>query len=172
MLLQQGFLASADREKGRFRSFLLTIFKRYLSDERERARALKRGGDRVLLSFDLQTGEQRYLNEPADDWTPEALYDRRWALTLLEKVMAALQSDYVARGKGQFFEICKPLLTAADDSIRYEEIARKLFMTEAAVRVAVHRMRGRYREMLKLEVAHTLGDTHCTSSEQVGQLTG
>lgn len=118
-----------------------------------------------MLSFDVQSGEHRYRNEPADDWTPEALFDRRWALTLLEQVLTALQREYEARGKGRVFEVCKPVLTAAEDRTTHEEIARKLEMSESAVRVAIHRMRGRYREMLKLEVAHTIGDADSIDDE-------
>ena len=164
-LLEQDYLTTADREKGRFRSFLLTVFKRHLATEYEQARALKRGGDRRILSFDLEAGEQRYRNEPSDDWTPEALYDRRWALTLLEQVMAELQSEYEARDKGPLFEFCKPLLTAADDRTSYDEIGRELQMSEPAVRVAVHRMRARYREMLRREVAQTLGQADSVEDE-------
>ena len=96
---------AADSEKGRFRSFLLTVFKRFLSKERDRARAQKRGGDRRKLSIDVQDDEQRYDYEPTNDWSPEALFKRRWALMLLEYVMDKLRRDYEAKGKRLLFKL-------------------------------------------------------------------
>ena len=103
--LTQEFLMAADSEKGRFRSFLLTVFKRFLSKERDRARAQKRGGDRRKLSIDVQDDEQRYDYEPTNDWSPEALFKRRWALMLLEYVMDKLRRDYEAKGKRLLFKL-------------------------------------------------------------------
>lgn len=164
-LLEKEYLASADREKGRFRAFLLTMFKRFLSKEREREQARKRGGGWKRLSIDVEAGERRYGHEPADDWTPEALYERRWALTLLEQVIERLQRDYEAKGKGRLFELCKPFLTGTGAGPPYENIARDLDMNETAVRVAVHRLRDRYRELLTREVAQTITEEGAVDEE-------
>lgn len=164
-LLEKEFLRSADREKGRFRSFLLTMFKRFLSKEHDRAQALKRGGGRRRMSIDVEVGEQRYGYEPTDDWTPEALFERRWALTLLEQVINRLQGDYDAKGKRPLFDLCKPFLTGSGSGPPYEEIARELAMNETAVRVAVHRLRERYREMLQQEVSQTIAETDAVEDE-------
>lgn len=164
-LLEKEYLLAADREKGRFRSFLLTMFKRFLSKERDRAHAQKRGGGWRRLPIDIQDGEQRYGYEPTDDWTPEALFERRWALTLLERVIDALQRDYEAKGKGELFHLCKPFLTGSGAGPPYEDIARRLQMNETAVRVAVHRLRERYREMLKQEVAQTISEADSVDDE-------
>ena len=118
-----------------------------------------------MLSIDVQTGEQRYGFEPTDDWTPEAIFERRWALTLLEQVIDRLQSDYEAKGKRPLFDLCKPFLTASGIGPPYEEIAQQLEMNETAVRVAVHRLRERYREMLKQEVARTIAETDSVDDE-------
>lgn len=154
-LLEKDFLLAADRTRGRFRSFLLIVFKRFLTNAHEREQAQKRGGGRGKLSIDAQTAEQRYAVEPSDAWTPEALFERRWALTVLEYVMDSLQSEYSARGKLELFEQCKPFLTGSGDAT-YTDIAEKLQMTDSAVRVAVHRLRERFRDLLRLEVAQTI----------------
>ncbi|MBT4865277.1 MAG: sigma-70 family RNA polymerase sigma factor [Planctomycetaceae bacterium] len=164
-LLEQEFLLAADREKGRFRSFLLTVFKRFLSKERDRAQTQKRGGGRRFLSINVQVGEQRYGFEPSDGWTPEALFERQWALTLLGQVMDKLQSDYEAKGRGALFNLCQPFLTGSGDGPAYPEIALQLEMNETAVRVAVHRLRERYRDMLKHEVAQTITETDSVEDE-------
>ncbi|MEW4527219.1 sigma factor [Maioricimonas sp. JC845] len=164
-LLEKEYLQAADRQKGRFRSFLLTVFKRFLSKERERAAALKRGGDRRRYSFDVEAGERRYLHEPAGNVTPEALYERRWALTLLERVMELLRDDYAFRGRLEFFETCKPFLTGADDAATYADVAPRLDMTDSALRVAVHRMRERYRTILRNEISQTISDGDSVEDE-------
>lgn len=163
-LLEKEFLQAADREKGRFRSFLLTVFKRFLSKEHDRALAQKRGGDRLRISIDARAGEQRYGFEPADDWTPEALFERRWALTLLEQVMEKLHREYEVKDKLLLFELAKPLLVGSGAS-GYAEIVRRLDMTDSAARVAVHRLRERYRELLRLEVSHTVGEPDAVEDE-------
>jgi len=164
-LLEKPFLQSADRERGRFRSFLLTIFKRYLSNENDRRQAQKRGGGLKHFSIDVEAGEKRYRFEPTDDWTPEKLYERRWALTLLDHVMARLEQEYADKNKGPLFEQCKLYLTGSDDAAAYSEIAGRLEMSESALRVAVHRIRGRYRELLNQEVSQTLGQQETVDDE-------
>ncbi|WP_231746776.1 RNA polymerase sigma factor [Maioricimonas rarisocia] len=164
-LLEKQYLLAADRQKGRFRSFLLTVFKRFLSKERDRAAAQKRGGDRRQFSFDVEAGERRYLHEPAENVTPEALYERRWALTLLERVMERVRDEYASKDKRPFFEQCKPFLTGSDHAATYAEIAPRLDMTESALRVAVHRLRERYRVVLRSEIAQTISDSDSVEDE-------
>lgn len=155
-LLEKPVLQTADRERGRFRAFLLTVFKRFLANEAERQGAQKRGAGRPPLSIDASTGEERYRFEPADAWTPERLYERRWALTLLDRVMERLGEEYQGRGKAELFERCKPALIGAETAEPYADLARQLGMAETAVRVAVHRMRQRYRQLLTEEVRQTV----------------
>jgi RNA polymerase sigma factor (sigma-70 family) len=155
-LLDREFLKSADPQRGRFRAFLLTIFKRFLSHERERRQAQKRGGGVLHFSIDAEHGEERYRQEPVDRWTPERLFERRWALTLLERVMTRLQEEYASRNKAELFQQCKPCLVGAAETPSSSELAERLSMSEAALRVAVHRLRQRYRELLRAEVAQTV----------------
>jgi len=162
-VLEKGSLGSADPERGRFRSFLLTAFKNFLADEHDRLQTQKRGGGVSHLSLDFDSGEQRYQFEPADDWTPEKVYERRWALTLLDQVVVQLQCEYHDSGKGELFDQCKGHLIGAGPS--YEELASMLEMSEGSLRVAVSRMRSRYRELLKQEVAATLADPEVADDE-------
>jgi RNA polymerase sigma factor (sigma-70 family) len=154
-LLEKDFLAVVDREKGKFRSFLLAACKHFLSNERDRARAQKRGGGRQPLSIDARDAESRYLLEPADPLTPEKLFERRWALTLLEQVLARLRDEFGRAGKEQLFDRLKSYLTGAPDGASYAEAASELEMSEGAVKVAVHRLRRRYRDLLHDEIART-----------------
>ncbi|MFG0334168.1 MAG: RNA polymerase sigma factor [Maioricimonas sp. JB049] len=164
-LLEKQYLLTADRQKGRFRSFLLTVFKRFLLKERDRAAAEKRGGNRRKFSFDIEAGERRYLHEPAENVTPDALFERRWALTLLERVMERVRDEYGSKGKAAFFEECKPFLTGADDADSCAEIASRLGMTEPALRVAVHRLRQRYRAVLRGEISQTISEADSVEDE-------
>lgn len=156
MLLSQDFLDRADQRRGRFRSFLLTVFKRFLLNQTEYAQAHKRGGDVTHFSIDAARGEHRYAFEPSDDWTPEAIYERRWALTVLDQAMERLEAEFRDRGRIEFFELCRSHLSGGQQAIPYSEMAGRLKMSEAAVRVAVHRLRTRYRELLAEEIAATL----------------
>ena len=155
-LLEKDYLQAVAREKGKFRSFLLTAFKRFLITEWKQAHAQKRGGQYVMISLETQTAETRYLSEPAGLWTAEKLYERRWALTLLEKVLKRLQQEFVDGGKGALFEQLKNYLMAERGDIPYAEAAGALGMSEGAVKVAVHRLRRRFRELFREEVAHTV----------------
>lgn len=157
-LLEKDFLSKADREKGRFRAFLLTSFKYFLANEINRARAQKRGGGRPLISFDAEDAEGRYRLEPAHDLTPERLFDRRWALTLLDQVLESLAREFSHGGKAAIYDRLKPLLTGDPTSTRYAQIAEDLGMTEAAVKKAAQRLRARYRELLYEQIALTLED--------------
>jgi RNA polymerase sigma factor (sigma-70 family) len=155
-LLEKGHLQAADRRRGRFRSFLLTAFKRFLAKEQERARARKRGGGKTVLSLDFPSGEERYQCEPSHDWTAERLFDRRWALTLLDQVVARLGSQFTASGKGRLWEQLHPYLIGTAAAPPLATVAGALGMTERAVKVAVHRLRQRYRELLRDDVAQTV----------------
>jgi RNA polymerase sigma-70 factor (ECF subfamily) len=155
-LLEKNYLQSADPERGRFRSFLLSAFKRFLSKERDRERTKKRGGGRKLLPLDFETGERRYNLEPAHEVTAEKIYEQRWALTLLDQVFARLRDELDQAGKQQEFNCLKVYLTGEAGTPSYQEVAAELAMTEGAVKVAVHRLRRRYRALVREEIAQTV----------------
>ena len=154
-LLEKHFLAAADREKGRFRTFLLMAVKRFLANEHDRTEAQKRGGGQRIVPLEGLEPETRYRQEPADTQTPERLFDQQWALTLLDQVLARLQAEMTADGKVALFESIKGHLAGSRDE-SYSATAARLVMTEGAVKVAVHRLRRRYRELLQEEIAHTV----------------
>jgi RNA polymerase sigma factor (sigma-70 family) len=158
-LLEKDYLQAADKERGRFRSFLLTAFKRFLARERERDRAQKRGGGRHIVPLDFQKGERLYHLEPADHATAETIFERRWALTLLEQALARLRHEFEAAGKQKVFDGLKATLTGDGVAEPYAEIAGRLDMSEPAVKVAVHRLRRRYQELLREEIAQTVATT-------------
>ena len=143
-LLEKRYLDAVDREKGRFRSFLLMALKRFLAKEWERDRAQKRGGGQADLSLDTEMAERRYQGEGSEHLAPDRAYERRWALTLLEQALAALRRDYQALGREAELDCLKGYLTADRGEIPYAEVAGRLGTTEAAARVAVHRMRRRF----------------------------
>jgi RNA polymerase sigma-70 factor (ECF subfamily) len=155
-LLEKQDLAAVDRSKGRFRSFLLAAMKHFLANEWDRARAQKRGGGIALISIDDAEAEGRYAHEPAEQSTAEQLFDRRWALTLLDQVLARLEEEMARSGKRALFDALKFSLTGAR-AAAYEEIARSLGTTEGALKVAIHRLRDRYRTLLREEIADTVG---------------
>jgi RNA polymerase sigma factor (sigma-70 family) len=157
-LLEKNTWAVADPVRGRFRSFLLSVFKNFLLHEAERARAQKRGGGRRILSIDFDDGESRYRLKPTDRTTPEQLFDRQWAIVLLDTVLAALRSEQIAAGKVRQFEVLKQYLTPSEGETAYAVAAEQLGMNEGAVKTAVHRLRKRYRELLKSTIAETLSD--------------
>jgi RNA polymerase sigma factor (sigma-70 family) len=155
-LLEKDFFHSVDPRRGRFRAYLLTAFKHYLAKERDRAAAQKRGGGRRPVPLDFQTGESRYLLEPADHTTPEIIFERRWALTLLEQALAQLRQEFTNAGKQRLFVGLKESLAGDGSSRPYSQIAADLDMTELAVKVAVHRMRRRYQEIIRAVIAQTV----------------
>lgn len=155
-LLEKGTIAAADPDRGRFRAFLLTACQRFLINEWEKARAAKRGGGRSLVSLDFDAGESRYSIEAVDALTPERLYEQQWAVTLLGRVLDELRREYVAKGKEAQFESLKSFLSGSGRNREYSTAAAELGMIEAAIRVAAHRLRGRYRELLRAEIAQTL----------------
>ena len=149
-------MKDVDQQKGKFRSFLLASLKHFLADQRARDRAQKRGGGKALISLDAQTAETRYLLEPRDNLTPERIFERRWALTLLEQAMMRLREEFALAGKAAFFDELKNFMTAEKDSATYAEAAARLSTTDAGVKMSVQRMRRRYRELLRAEIAHTV----------------
>jgi len=149
-------LQSVDRNKGRFRAFLLAAINHFLTNEWKRGQTLKRGGGLSFISLDEATAEERYRLEPATDLTPEKVYERRWALTLLDQVLNGLRDEYVAAGKDELFEKLRPFLSDAKGALSYGEAATQTGLSEAAARQAVHRLRRRYRERLRGEIAHTV----------------
>jgi RNA polymerase sigma-70 factor (ECF subfamily) len=155
-LLQKDYLQAAAREKGRFRTFLIVALKRFLANEWDRDRAQKRGGGLALLSLDTELAEERYRIEPAENVTADRIYERRWALTLLDRTMTRLRDEFTAGGKTEEFKRLKTCLTAERGDISYAEIAAALGQNEGTVRVAVHRLRKRFREIFREEIAHTV----------------
>jgi RNA polymerase sigma factor (sigma-70 family) len=155
-LLERHDLQSVNREKGKFRAFLLASLKHFLANERDRAGRQKRGGKAVHLPLDWQQADTRYKIEPAERLSPDKLFDRAWAVTLLEKVIGNLRNENSAGGGA--FEKLKQFLTVSGSGVPYGEVAAELGMSEGAVRVAAHRLRRRYRELLRAEVAQTLSD--------------
>lgn len=155
-LIAKEHLRLADREKGKFRTFLLTALDYFLAREWSRAHRQKRGGQFTFISLDQQAPEERYRLEPADNETPEKKFLRNWVLTVLKQAMAALQSECESSGKGDLFREVKGLLTGEGNVVAYAEMGRRLAMTEGAMYVAVHRLRQRYGELLRHEIAQTV----------------
>jgi RNA polymerase sigma-70 factor (ECF subfamily) len=154
--LEKEHVKLADRERGRFRTFLLTSLKHFLVNEWAKRRAAKRGGGQVF-SLDEQLAEQRYGFEPVDDLTPEKLYDKNWASALLERTVQRLREEYAGFGKLSLFEQLQGLLRGEKADVPYADLAQRLDMSVGALKVAVHRLRHRYQEMLHAEVAETVG---------------
>lgn len=158
-LLEKDYLAQADRERGRFRTFLITAFRHYASKERAKERALKRGGGVAILSFDFSDGENRYLREPADERTPERLFERRWALTLLDEALGRLRAEHRSAGREDLFGALRgTIVPGGGETEPYAALGERLGMSEGAVKVAAHRLRRRYREVLRAAIAETVAD--------------
>jgi RNA polymerase sigma-70 factor (ECF subfamily) len=157
-LLEKDFLGAVDQEKGKFRAFLLAACKHFLANERDRARAQKRGGGRPCLSLDFDDAEERYGREPEHGQTAEKLFERRWALALLDGVLDRLSAEHAARGKGVLFDRLRGFLLGERQPGGYAGAAAELGLTEGAVKVAVHRLRQRYRELLREEIGRTVDD--------------
>ena len=164
-LVEKGTVAAAMPERGRFRAYLLASVKNFLAHERERARAAKRGGGRPALSLDWAGAESRMKLEPADDVTAERLYEREWATTLLERCLGRLGEEFVAAGKGAEFEALKGTLAGGEAARPYAKIAAELGCSPEAARQAAHRLRRRYREVLRAEVAETVADPRDVDEE-------
>lgn len=157
------YLDRADPEKGRFRSFLLTSLKFFVADEEDRRRARKRGGGQ-LLPLEFSSGEERYQREPAHDETPERIFERRWALSLLDRVMDKLRDEFVQHGRSEHFERLKEFLLGQSDA-PYAAVAREMNTSEGALKVAIHRLRNRYRDLFRQEIADTVADPAEVESE-------
>ena len=155
-LIEKNDLEDADRNRGRFRSFLLASCRHFLSNERDRERRLKRGGDAVRIPIDTVSAESRYQRALSHSETPERLYDRQWCLTLLDSVLDTLRNEYTAAGNEVLFGRLSGFLTFDENAGTYADAARDLDMTPAAVKVAAYRLRGRYRDALRRCVSETV----------------
>ncbi len=155
-LLESDYLRTVDRSKGKFRSFLLATLDHFLTREWAKAQRLKRGGGATFLSFDALAAEERYQFEPEDPFSPDQVFDRRWAMTVLDLVMTKLRQECAALGKEALFDAVRPSLSAARGE-GHAAAARKLNMTEGAVNVAVHRLRHRFGELVRAEIGKTVG---------------
>ena len=164
-LLSRNYLDAADYRKGRFRTFLLTAIEHFLANEWRRARTLKRGGHIGFLSIEEQTAEQRYSREPASWLSPEKLYDQNCALALLDCALKKLRAEFEAQGKLERFEILKVFMTADAKTPPYAGLATRLDTSEAALKMAVSRMRARYGELLRQEIANTLASPEGVEEE-------
>jgi len=161
-LLRLHSLDTVAPDKGRFRTFLLASLKHFLADAHDAAQAAKRGGGQRVISLDALAAEQRYLLEPITEDSPEVLFDRRWALSLLEQSLTRLRDEYQAAEKTRHFEQLKPFLQSPATDGEYDRVAAQLDLSPGAVAVAVHRMRQRYRDLVRAEIAHTV-----TSQEEL-----
>ena len=158
-LLEKHVVQAADPQRGRFRSFLLASFKHFVANERDRAHAQKRGSGKVMIGLDFESAEARYSAEPADALTPEAVFERQWALAILDRVLATLRDECVNAGKADLFDCVRDLLAGDRSPGGYAAIAESLGTTEGAVKVNVHRLRRRYRDLLRAEIEATVSNS-------------
>lgn len=168
-LLSKNAIAKATPERGRFRAFLLTAMKNFVANERDKDRAEKRGGGQTILSLDFAAGESRCQFEPSHDETPESIFERRWVLTLLDQVLDRLRIELSQTGKETQFNILKGALLGEMSQLAYEQAAAELGTTTAAVSQAAYRLRHRYRELFRQEVARTL-DSNADVDDEIGRL--
>jgi RNA polymerase sigma-70 factor (ECF subfamily) len=152
-ILEKDYFRDFDRERGRFRAFLLAAFRHFIANERDRERTQKRGGGQVQMSLDMQEAERRYLLDPGHELTPEKLYERRWATTLLDRALARLRTE--SRQLNQFDRL-QIFLTGEPPGVSYNDFASELGMSEGALKVAVHRLRRKFRAVLRAEIADTV----------------
>jgi RNA polymerase sigma-70 factor (ECF subfamily) len=157
-LLAKGFPRGAAPQRGKFRSFLLASLRHFLVDQHRHAGAAKRGGGQRAISLDESRAEERFHLEPQHDLTPEKLYEREWAMTLLDRAQSRLREEYVAAGKGELHDRLKGFPLAEKGESSFQQAATELGLTESALKSAVHRMRARYRQLVREEVAHTVAD--------------
>ena len=156
LLLSKGLLAGVDPTKGKFRSWLLGVMNHFLAHEWARMRAQKRGGGQPMFSLDETTAEERYRLEPVDESTPEKIFDCRWAFTVLDQAAARLRGEHEAAGKGDLYSTLKSFVSAEAAPVSYEEAARRLGLSQGAVKSAIHRLRQRYQELIRDEIAQTV----------------
>jgi RNA polymerase sigma factor (sigma-70 family) len=164
-LLEKNYLARADRQRGKFRSFLLAALNHFLANDQRRDRAAKRGGGRPLISLDEAAVETRYAAEAVNGLTPEKVYEQRWALTLLDQAFVRLRNESTTAGKTHQFNQLRGFLTTEAEEIDYETAAAQLEMKPGAVAVAVHRLRQRYRELLREEISQTVASAQEVEEE-------
>jgi RNA polymerase sigma factor (sigma-70 family) len=162
-VLEGRYLDRADREKGRFRSFLLTSLKFFVADEQDRQRTSKRGGG-MVVPLEFSSGEERYQREPAHHETPERIFERHWALSVLDRVIEKLRDEFVHHGRPEHFERLKVFLLGHSDA-PYAALAREMNTSEGALKMAIHRLRKRYRELFRQEIADTVADPAEVESE-------
>lgn len=155
-LISKDGLSSVDPRKGKFRSFLLIAMKHFMANEWHRSQAQKRGGGKTIVSIDMGAGEGRYESEPVDVVTPESLYDRGWAMTVLQTCVDDMEEEYCAKGKREAFNLLKDRIIGETGSEPYSVLAEKLNMTEGNVKVSIHRLRRRFGEILRDHVAQTV----------------
>jgi RNA polymerase sigma-70 factor (ECF subfamily) len=157
-LLAGNYLARADRARGRFRTFLLSSMNNFLHNEHDQATALKRGGGREIVSWEEHTAEGRYAREPASGLSPEEVFEKRWGATLLERVLARLREESGSVERQELFDQLKPHLWGEDDATPYAQLATRFNLSVSALKVTVHRLRRRYRDLLREEIAQTVVD--------------
>jgi RNA polymerase sigma-70 factor (ECF subfamily) len=170
-LIERGGLAAADRDRGRFRSYLRAACDHHVAHARERDRAKKRGGGRRIFSIDLLDAEGRYGREPAHELTASRLFGRRWALELLNRVLVRLEDEAIQGGRAELFARLRPVFEGDHRAAPYRDVGAALGLTEGAVKVAAHRMRARYRELLRDEVARTVSDPADVDAELADLIT-
>jgi RNA polymerase sigma factor (sigma-70 family) len=156
--LAKNYLEGLSAERGRFRAFLLASLKNFLTNEWKKSQRLKRGGGETVLSLDWETADTKFQVASTAEQSPDKAFDREWAVALLAQVIERLRAECAADGKAKQFEHLKIFLTAGKGAVPHADVARALGMDEGAVRVAAHRLRKRYRELLRDEIAHTLAD--------------
>ncbi len=164
-LIERRYLAGVDPDRGRFRTYLLAIFKNFLTNQWHKSTAQKRGGGRQLISLDFGDAESRVGIEPLDDWTPEREFERQWATTIVENTVGFLKNEMARRGKGDQYEFVKGFIGGSNSSQAYKTVASEMGISEGALRVLIHRLRRRYRELLRNEIAQTLSDPERVDDE-------
>jgi len=165
LLLEKNYLLDANRDRGRFRSFLLTAVKHFLANEWDRVHALKRGGGYTAVSMDLVEAEKWYAPAAVQESTPESIFERRWALSVLEHVTLKLRAQFTAMGKAEEFDILFMFLNRGPEANRYNVVAGQMGLSAGALRMAVHRMRKMYRQLLRAEIGATVSTPEETDEE-------
>lgn len=164
-LIEKDFLRVVDPERGKFRWFLMDAIRKFSANRTATATAKKRGGQQTTLSLDFEAGEQRYQMEPVDGWTAERLYQRRWTLELLDQALRELEAACQQAGRARFFRVLQVFLTADTSPPDYQSVAEELGLSATAVKVAIHRLRDRYREAVRVCVARTLDEGESIDDE-------
>jgi len=164
-ILQNRFFKNVNCERGKFRSYLLTSLSNYLSAERKKGQTIKRGGDKLHLSLDYELAENHFHHELTDQQTPEKAYERSWALSLLKQVVDKLKSEYAAKGKTEIFAYLHDYIIEGDQSVTYAQAAQHLNMSKDAVKAAARRLRNRYGDLLREEIAQTVTESSDIEAE-------